>query len=120
MKKIYSYFYFRSYDLLALTGNYDIPFGASNFLSAFIMLSIEVLLFHVGLLSMVKQMQIVVAIAFGVFLTMHAINYFLFLKGGRYRLIIEQFKGESKIKKYVGRTTTITLWIFLIYGIFTI
>lgn len=41
MKKAYQYLYYRAYDLLSLTGNYDLAWGASHFLSLIFMLFIS-------------------------------------------------------------------------------
>ena len=110
--KRYAYVYYRVFDLLGLTGNYDLPWGASHALSLFISL----LVFNVTLRVQDNLDYTLVAIC-GVimFLMLHVVHYFIFLKEDKYESIIGFFSNESKSSRAAGRFVTITLMGAIIY-----
>lgn len=107
--------YYRAFDLIQLTGNYDVGWGASNFLV------ILIALFLAKLLSYFKDLmtiQIFGVFSVSMFIILHIINYFVFIKDKKYLGIVKEYVGESKVQKRVGRLVVITAIIVLVYSLF--
>jgi hypothetical protein len=115
MLKFYRYLYYRAYDIIKLTGDYDLTWGASHFLSFFISLFIFdlILLFkwNIG-----QQALGFLGVLFFVFF--HVLNYFFFLKGDKYKVVLEMYNLESKQTRLIGRLTILLSLVILIYIIF--
>lgn len=115
MKKAYQYLYYRSYDLLSLTGTYDLAWGASHFMALILgVLTMRVLFFYGELLN-VFTMGI---FGVGSFLSLHILNYFVFLKNNRCREIVKQYAKETSTTKKLGRLILVITVAALIYSLF--
>lgn len=115
MKKVYHYLYYRAFDLVQLTGNYDLAWGVSNFLV------ILLALFLAKLLSFFKDLmtlQVFWVFSVSMFLILHVINYFVVIKDKKYLGIVKEYAGESKVQKRVGRLVGIMAIIVLVYSLF--
>ena len=117
MKSLYNYLYYRSYDLLSLTGKFDLAFGASHLLSIMCTLVIQFLLLKVGVHDEAGQFTFILSSLF-LFAIIHLINYSAFLKQNRYKAVIDKFRNESKGKMLIARTLSIILMISLMYSLF--
>lgn len=115
MKKLYNYLFYRSYDLLKLTGNYDLAWGASHFLA------FNLMLLGFIILSFFKESMNFISLGIGGvsgFLIAHLINYFIFLKNDKYKIVIEYYHKESKQQQKIGRLVTIMVVAVLIYSLY--
>lgn len=115
MLKIYKYTYYRAYDLLKLRGNFDLAWGASHYLALFYGL------FSVNLIlnfSRPNEKIWMKVLGIAIFFLIHVLNYFLFLKDGKYKSIIEHYGKESKRQGTIGKWATVIVTIGLIYSLF--
>lgn len=113
--RFYQYLYYRFYDLIKLTGNYDVAFGASHFMSLFISLVI------VNLLLLFKEHLNVIILGFSAvlsFLVVHVMNYVIILKDSNYELIIKEHGNEIPFKKIFFRFLIGLMLMVLIYRLF--
>ncbi len=117
MLNFYNYLYYRVYDLLSLTGNYDLEWGASHFIAANFTIFIEVifLIFFIEL-----EITVIGYSSVLLFLLIHLLNYFLFLKNDRYKIIITKYQKEPRFVKISGRIILCFLFIALMYSCFQV
>lgn len=118
MKKLYKYLYYRAYDLLSLTGNYDLAWGASHFLALFLTLLIGSIFLHCGIQKYIIEWKILGFGGIVLFLVFHLVNYFLFLKEENYKKVINNFSNEMYNSRIQGRIISIAAIIILVYFLF--
>jgi len=115
LRKPYNYFYWRCYDLLSLTGNYDLPWGASHFLS----LILGVTTFRILLEYFKHSYKNFAGITgLSIFLLLELLNYFLFLRKDKYLEIQSEYKNEPRKTKRFARVVFILLLVGGIYSLF--
>ncbi|MCF8258740.1 MAG: hypothetical protein K9J06_14385 [Flavobacteriales bacterium] len=115
MNKLYRYLFYRAFDLIKLTGNYDIVWGASHFLALFVGITVlRILFFFEKHLDAISMGGVVVA----AFIISHGVNYFFFVKKDKYKNIIEYYDKESKRKKIIGRLVSIAVVTVLLGSLF--
>ena len=115
MIRFYRYLFFRSYDLMKLTGNYDLAWGASHFLALFLgILNIKI----INSLGIINNFEKEATIGLIFYFGIHLLNYFLFLKQDKFKLIISLYSAESNSVRILGRLTIIILFVMLIYSLF--
>ncbi len=115
MTKLYSYLFYRAFDLIKLTGSYDLAWGASHCLSLFLSL------FIVNLMEVFKEnieWKTLGFVGLFIYVSIHIINYLIFLKEDKYKDIIENYSKETKQQRRIGRLSGITLILLVIYAIF--
>lgn len=115
MLKIYKYIYYRAYDLLGLTGKYDLAWSASYFMGVFLALIVFNILinFKYSLGSLMLSLS-----GMSVFAIVLIINYFIFLKGNGYRDIILNNKHESEYHRLIGRWALVLSYILFVLNLF--
>lgn len=81
LMKVYRYIYYRSYDILSLTGNYDLAWGAVHFLSLTEAFYIGLMYSYLQLPNPYdKEIMWHKIIASSVYFFPLMVNYFIFLK----------------------------------------
>ncbi len=94
MIRFYRYLFFRSYDLMKLTGNYDLAWGASHFLALFLgILNIKIL----NSSGIINNFEKEATIGLIFYLGIHLLNYFLILKQDKFKLIIFPYTQQNLI-----------------------
>jgi hypothetical protein len=116
-RDLYYFVYYRCYDLLRITGNYDLAFGASHFLSLFQAALVSILLTLI-IQGSDLPLSFTVTLFVLVFLTFEFVNYFIFVKNGFYAEVVERFESENKIRKYSWRVVVLTATAILVYQLF--
>lgn len=113
--RAYHYFYYRGYDLLKLTGNYDLAWGASHFMAFSLMMAVFNILHYFR-----EWVDIITLGIFGLitFVLIHVLNFFIFLRESRFEAILKEFDKESRISKKTGRIITFLTFIILACGLF--
>lgn len=117
LKKPYNYFYWRCYDLLSLTGNYDLAWGASHFMSVITGMTILKLFFQYTLYKQWSLAQVKIA-AVLLFLLLELLNYLLFVRHERYIKVISEFQNEQKKVKTTSRVAMLILLALGFYSLF--
>ena len=117
IKRSYDYIFWRCYDLISLTGKYDLGWSASYFLS------LTQSIFCFGLFSVFNlkrcvnlfQLQV---LCVTVYLILLAINYLIFVRGEKYKSIISLFQNENITHKKIGRIAVVILYLWGAYNLF--
>jgi hypothetical protein len=115
MIKLYRYLFYRAFDLIKLTGNYDLAWGASH------LMSLTFSLFLVNLMILFKEdveFNILGIAGVLTFILIHIINYLVFLNKEEYKNIIDNYSKESKQQRRIGRISSIMILLVLIYSLF--
>lgn len=115
MTRVYHYFFFRAYDLLGLSGNYDLAWGASHFTSMFFSILILKFLLILNLTLEWHQYGVLGVI---IFILFHLLNYFIFLRESRYKAVVDSYSNEGILQRIIGRSLSITFMLILVYSLF--
>lgn len=102
------YVFYRSYDLVGLTGTYDLAWGASHFLSIFC----NVIALNIYLkLNVEFDILYISSASVFIFIVSHVLLYFVMLRNNKYLIIIKKYSQESNGQKTIGRIVTALLFI---------
>jgi hypothetical protein len=115
MIRLYRYLFYRAFDLIKLTGNYDLAWGASH------LMSLTFSLFLVNLMILFKggiEFNILGITGVLMFILIHIINYLVFFNKEEYKNIIESYSKESNQERRIGRISGVMIILVLIYTLF--
>ena len=115
MLKVYNYIFYRSYDLLALTGNYDVAWGGIYFLST--VEALVIILMGHDFADMFRKPYGKPVAVFAFIIPM-AINFWFFLGKERYKNIVAKYADETRAIKIIGRSGVVLVFVSLIFWIF--
>lgn len=115
--KGYYYVYWRCYDLISLTGNYDLAWGASHFMS-FTLCLLLINMYSAFNIYNIFSIQQTSAIFLFTFLFLELFNYIIFVKHEKYMEIVASHKEENSNLKLVGRVLLSAALVNLIYRLF--
>lgn len=113
----YNYVYWRCYDLISLTGNYDLGWGASHFMTAILCLVLVNIYSTFNLYNVFILTETSAIFSIG-FLFLELINYLLFVRHEKYLEITSLYKEENQRNKYVGRILLVVTIAYSTYSIF--
>lgn len=109
--KVIDYIYYRSFDLLGLMGNYNLPRVTVRFVSVLVNVFAINIYFIIGNEIDLLYISIVSVI---IFLLCHVFLYSIFLKNDGYIEVIKRFSSEDMVEKVIGRIVLLIIFVFLI------
>jgi hypothetical protein len=114
MKHVYFYLYYRAYDLLSLTGDYDQAWGASHFMSVYFscFLIKLILLFPIPYSELLKIGVVSLCLIIQLF------NYLIFVRNDNFKKIIARHENEARQTKLFGRIAVIVFSALLVCFLF--
>jgi hypothetical protein len=117
IRKAYNYFYWRCYDLIFLTGEFDLGWGASHFMSFILCLVLVNIYRTLQLYDKFTHIQTSVFFLF-VFIALELFKYLLFVRNEKHKEIIASHKKENQRTKKAGRMLLVFIIIYLTYSLF--
>lgn len=97
MKKIlfiYSYVFYRFYDIAKFSGNYNDGWITSHFMSNIFTFSLYVL---IGFIFEINDYTFAAYFCLFMYFVLISINYFIFIKDDKYKIIVNNFNKESSL-----------------------
>jgi hypothetical protein len=112
---MYKYIFYRIYDLLRITGNYEVAFGASNLLSFLWSILTGILIFN---FYENPDKSFVVSSLLLVYVISQIIHHVYFLKNNNYQFVLQKFETEKSRTRNFARFFTLLIILLILYCTF--
>lgn len=112
---MYKYIFYRAYDLLRMTGNYDVAFGASHLLSFLWSILTGILIFD---FYENPDRSFAVSSLLLVYVISQIIHHVYFLKNDNYLFVVKKFETEKSRTRDIARFFTLLIILLILYCTF--